>query len=163
VPAIAGATVVAAVLVAIVRPLTAIAFDTRNWFPGPGERAYIAIGHWLAANTPPGASVGFVEIGFVGYHARRRMVEPFGLVTPLAAAGVVAGDFLQAYRRHRPQVIVHSPVYFPDRMGQLERDEWFRREYAPVATLESGRGYPLTVWRRPGSNEAVTSGRDQDQ
>jgi hypothetical protein len=33
-------------------------------------------------------------------------------------------------------------------MGHLEREDWFRREYVAVATLDSGRGYPLTVWRR---------------
>ena len=33
-------------------------------------------------------------------------------------------------------------------MGGLEREAWFRREYVAVATLDSGRGYPLTVYRR---------------
>ncbi len=148
-----AATVAAAVIAAIVafvsvRPLTAIAFDTRAWFPGPGERAYIAIGEWLAARTPADASVAYIEIGLVGYHARRRMVDPFGLVTAGAADAVARRDFLHAYRTHRPDFSLHSPVYFPAEMGHLEREDWFRREYVAIATLDSGRGYPLTVWRR---------------
>jgi hypothetical protein len=145
---VAAAAIAAIVGVVAVRPLTAIAFGTRAWFPGPGERAYIDIGEWLAARTPADASVGYIEIGLVGYHARRRMVDPFGLVTAGAAEAVAQRDFLHAYRTHRPDVILHSPVYFPTEMGHLEREDWFRREYVAVATLDSGRGYPLTVWRR---------------
>jgi hypothetical protein len=43
---------------------------------------------------------------------------------------------------------LNSPVYFPAKMGHLERDDWFRRDDIAIATLDSGRGYPLTVWRR---------------
>ena len=146
--AVAAAVIVVMIGVVSVRPLTAIAFDTRAWFPGPGERAYAAIGNWLAARTPANASVGYVEIGLVGYHARRRMIDPFGLVTPGAAAAVGRQDLLYSYRTHRPDFILHSPVYFPAQMGRLEREDWFRHEYVAVATLDSGRGYPLTVWRR---------------
>jgi hypothetical protein len=149
-PARAVAAVVVAVMVAVVavRPLAAVAAGTRAWFPGPGERAYIAIGRWLAAHTPPDASVGYIEVGFVGYFSRRRMVDPFGLVTPEAAGGVARGDFLHAYRTRRPDVILHSSVFFPTQMGHLEREPWFHGAYRAVATLDSGRGYPLTVWRR---------------
>jgi len=69
-------------------------------------------------------------------------------VTRDGAAGLAGGDFLHAYRTRRPDVILHSPVYFPALMGGLEREAWFRREYVAVATLDSGRGYPLTVYRR---------------
>jgi hypothetical protein len=114
---VAAAVIAAMVAFVAVRPLTAIAFDTRAWFPGPGERAYIAVGEWLAARTPADASVGYIEIGLVGYHARRRMVDPFGLVTAGAAEAVARRDFLHAYRTHRPDVILHSPVYFTAEMG----------------------------------------------
>jgi hypothetical protein len=155
-PAGTVAAVVIAAIVALVavRPLTAIAFDTRAWFPGPGELAYIAIGEWLAEHTPADASVGYIEVGLVGYHARRRMVDPFGLVTAGAADAIARRDFLHAYRTHRPDFILHSPVYFPAEMGHLEREDWFRREYVAVATLDSGRGYPLTVWRRSSAPSA---------
>ena len=76
------------------------------------------------------------------------MVDPFGLVTPDVGRAVAQRDFLYAYRTHRPDFILHSPVYFPAEMGHLEREDWFRREDVAIATLDSGRGYPLTVWRR---------------
>ncbi len=146
--AVVATVIVAIVLVVGVWPLSAIAFDTRRWFPGPGERGYIDIGRWLAAHTPPRASVGYIEVGFIGYYSRRRIVDAFGLVTKDAAEGIARGDFLDAYRRQRPDVILHSPVYFPTQMARLESEAWFRHEYAAVATLDSGRGYPLTVYRR---------------
>jgi hypothetical protein len=146
---LAAAMVLAAVVTWVaVRPLAAIAFETRAWFPGPGERAYIEIGQWLAARTPADASVGYIEVGLIGYHARRRMIDPFGLVTSGTASAIARRDFLYAYRTHRPDFILHSPVYFPADMGHLEQEDWFRRDYRAVATLDSGRGYPLTVWRR---------------
>ena len=145
---VARAVVGAIVCATIVWPLTTIAFDTRRWFPGPGERAYIGIGQWLADNTPPEATVGYIEIGFVGWHARRHMIDPFGLVTTGVGDAVARRDFLYAYRTRRPDYILHSPVFFPDHMGRLEREPWFAQAYRPIATLPSGRSWPLTVYRR---------------
>ena len=78
------------------------------------------------ADTPPDATVGYIEIGLVGYHARRRMVDPFGLVTPGVAEAIARRDFLHAYRTHRPDVILHQPGYFPaEYLGILVDEAWF--------------------------------------
>ena len=115
---VARRVVIAAIVAVVaVRPLAAIAFDTRAWFPDPASGPYIAIGEWLARPDAADATVGYIEVGFVGYHARRRIVDPFGLVTPGVAAAIARRDFLHAYRTHRPDVILHSPVYSRPRSG----------------------------------------------
>jgi hypothetical protein len=148
---VAGVASVAAVAIVgllVVAPMARRALATRQWFPGPGERAYIAIGDWLARTTPPDASVGYIEVGFIGYHARRRLVDPFGLVTPGVAPAVAKRDLLYAYRERRPDFILFHPAQFPDSLGRLPEQPWFQAEYAPVATLAGARGEPITVYRR---------------
>jgi hypothetical protein len=48
--------------------------------PDAAEDQYEMAGQWLAANTPPDFSVGYFEIGHLGYYARRTIVDPLGLV-----------------------------------------------------------------------------------
>jgi hypothetical protein len=145
----AGAAIlVGAVVGAAVFPMGRHAWETRQWFPGPGERAYMVIGEWLARSTPPDASVGYLEVGFVGYYARRRIVDPFGLVTPGAGAAVASRDLTYAYRTRRPDFILYSPHHFAPELGPLIRQPWFQAEYAPMATLSGARGEPITVYRR---------------
>jgi hypothetical protein len=121
---------------------------TRLWFPGPGEMAYMNIGDWLARETPPNASVGYLEIGVIGYRSHRRIVDPLGLVNAGVAPAIARRDFLFAYRTLRPDFILYSPTHFPKDLGILVDQEWFKAEYAPVATLQSPVGPPLTVFRR---------------
>jgi hypothetical protein len=146
---VVGALVVAAVGA----PMSSRALATRAWFPGPGERAYIDIGHWLARETPLGATVGYLEVGFIGYYARRHIIDPFGLVTPGGGAGIARRDFLYAYRTRRPDFILFHPAYFPKQLGPLVEQDWFKAEYSAVATLKSPFGVPITVYRRHGSGE----------
>jgi hypothetical protein len=145
---VAAAVTLAVVVISAAAPMARRALDTGRWFPGPGERAYIAIGEWLARSTPAGASVGYIEVGFIGYHARRRIVDPFGLVTPGVAAAVAKRDLLYAYRSRRPDFILFNPAQFPDTLGRLPEQPWFCAEYATFATLAGARGEPITVYRR---------------
>ena len=70
-------TLVAAVVVAIVLVVSACAAVDHRLRHAPlvsrsrSSSAYIAIGRWLAANTPPDARVGYIEVGFIGYYSRR--------------------------------------------------------------------------------------------
>jgi len=41
-----------------------------------------AIGEWLAAKTPPGASVAMEAIGYQGFFAKRRVIDLAGLISP---------------------------------------------------------------------------------
>jgi len=143
--AIAAATIVA---LASALPMAGHALDIWRSFPGPGERAYIEAGEWLARRTPAEATIGYVEVGFIGYGSGRRIVDPFGLVTPGVGKGIATRDFLYAYRTRRPDFILHHPAFFPKDLGVLVDQPWFKAEYVPIATLDSGRGAPITVFQR---------------
>jgi len=138
---------------AIVLLVTAVPMARTAWLqrasrPHAGERAYIAIGQWLARETPPDATVGYLEVGFIGYYSRRHIVDPLGLVSPGAAEAITRRDFLHTYRTRRPDVILHQPLFFPEYLGIVVDQPWFRAEYRAVATLPSGRTQPITVYRR---------------
>jgi hypothetical protein len=46
------------------------------------ERSLMAVGNWLNAHTPRGASVLLEPLGYAGYFADRRMIDEVGLVSP---------------------------------------------------------------------------------
>jgi hypothetical protein len=150
-PALAHALPIAAVLIVvavILWPLGRYTVALTRAYPNVVERAYASLGQWLSAHTPPTASVGYLEIGIVGYHAQRTIIDPLGLVNPGVAPHVAQRDFLYAYRTYRPDIIVHNPVFFPEFLGIVVDQPWFTAEYEPMATLDGGRDQPLTIYRR---------------
>jgi hypothetical protein len=88
---------------------------------------YTEVGRWLRANTPPESSVGYYEIGFLGYYSQRRIVDAMGLIDPLVAPHVAERDLSWAYRHYRPTYIIARPeaAYVN---GFLDED-WFKRDY----------------------------------
>ena len=48
----------------------------------PRFSIYQAAGSWLQAETPPDTTVGALEVGIIGYYARRPMVDFAGLIQP---------------------------------------------------------------------------------
>jgi len=82
---------------------------------------HVAMGHWIAANTPPGATLALSDIGAITYLSGQRVLDIVGLVTPdilPAVAGrpvslerdQVVFDYLA---RHRPDVVVIIPTWYP--------------------------------------------------
>ena len=138
------------VVVFVALPVARFSMRVASSSPQPVERAYESLGRWFAANTPPTASIGYLEIGFVGYYAQRTLIDPLGLVNPGVGPHVAERDLLWAYRHYRPDYIVHNRAFFPPYLGILIDQDWFRREYTHVVDLESGRGrdIPLSVYRR---------------
>lgn len=80
---------------------------------------YRAVGEWLHANLPPEASVGTLEVGIIGYYARRPMVDFAGLIQP-DVAGHLSRDItydesaLWAVGRYQPEYLVLHAGYFPN-------------------------------------------------
>ena len=56
----------------------------------PRYPVYRAVGEYLAANTPPDASVGTLEVGMIGYFSMRPMVDFAGLLQPEVAGQMTA-------------------------------------------------------------------------
>lgn len=133
----------------------------------PVRLAYSRVGDWLALHSPPNASVGYIEIGFLGYTSHRTMIDPLGLVNPGVSPHVAQGDFTWAYAHYRPDYILENPHFNGLLMNRIMQSDWFRREYAPVTTITQPGVPPLTIYRRQPGNfllptqEGNASGRSQ--
>jgi hypothetical protein len=81
-------------------------------------RIYRAAGEWLRVHTPPTAAVGSLEVGIMGYHSERRMVDFAGLIQPVVARQFTFNATYQdsarwAIEHYRPQYLVLDPMWFP--------------------------------------------------
>lgn len=116
--------------------------------PNPPEVQYVATGRWLEAHTPPDASVGYFEIGHLGYYARRTLIDPLGLVNPHVAAHVARREWTWAYAHYRPDYIVHHPVIFAPYIGKVIEEPWFKQEYMEVVRIPGQGIADLIVYQR---------------
>jgi len=114
----------------------------------PVRLVYSRVGDWLARHTHPDASVGYIEIGFLGYTSHRPMIDPLGLVNPGVSPHVAQGDLTWAYEHYRPDYILENPHFDGLLMNRVMQSDWFRREYAPVTTIIQPGVPPLIIYTR---------------
>ena len=79
---------------------------------------YRAVGVWLQGKTPPQARIGALEVGIIGYYARRPMVDFAGLIQPDIAAQLNVNTTyddaaLWAANQYRPDYLVLNNGQFP--------------------------------------------------
>lgn len=125
-------------------------WDSAHRPPSAAQRLYSKAGRWLHRHTLPKDTVGYFEIGFIGYYGDRTMIDPVGLVTPGVWKHVAHGDFLWAYLEHQPDYLLVNSVRWYDRIGRIRDEPWFESAYEEVASIEEP-GYfdsPLTVYRK---------------
>jgi len=106
----------------LVPQLTGIRYLYRH--PDPRARIYRDVGRWLAEHTPPGARVGTLEVGIIGYYAQRPMVDFAGLIQPEVARqmgreSTYEDTALWAVRTYRPEFLVLDPNGFPRLMQEF--------------------------------------------
>jgi hypothetical protein len=85
----------------------------------PRYTIYKAIGNWLNANTPPGVSVGTLEVGIIGYYSQRPIIDFAGLIQPAIAERLerhttYADAANYAVMRFEPDYLVIREGVFPD-------------------------------------------------
>jgi hypothetical protein len=85
----------------------------------PRYTIYRAVGKWLHANTLPDASIGTLEVGMIGYYAKRPMIDFAGLIQPEIAARLeyhttYADSANYAVMRFQPDYLVLPEGSFPD-------------------------------------------------
>jgi arabinofuranosyltransferase len=95
--------------------------------PHPLIGVYTAAGRWLHDHTPPGAAVGYYEIGFIGYYSERPVVDSLGLVDPSVPPHVAKRDFGWAFRERRPAYILRKPD--AGALNSFADEAWFAAEY----------------------------------
>jgi arabinofuranosyltransferase len=113
----------------------------------PAELLYEKTGHWLAANTAHDASVGYFEIGRIGYYADRRMIDPLGLIDPAIAPSVARNDLTWAYRTYQPDYILYNQQ-FSGWFGAMLEEPWFRQNYQRKAEIEQPGYLSIIVYQR---------------
>ena len=111
----------------------------------PRRPAYSDAARWLATNTPASATVGFHEIGYLGYESRRTIIDPLGLVTPASIPHVARRKVKWAYRWLRPDYLVQRPAFGKGRFRVNEPD--IRRNYVFVKRV-GDRQVQVSIYRR---------------
>jgi hypothetical protein len=110
---------------------------------------YEQAGRWLREHTPADALVGVTEVGIMGYHSERPMIDFLGLLEPEVAEAMGRGDLYWALLRYQPDYLALtaiSPLYAFD----LRADPWFQVAYIPVQTIDDPLfwGSPVTIYER---------------
>jgi hypothetical protein len=130
----------------------AINFTALRELPVSSQRApmldlYEEAGRWLHANAAPAATIGYYEIGYIGYYAHNRVVDPLGLLDPAVPPHIATQDFLWAYRHYQPTYILERA---DNSYGGIRTTDWFPREYQPIHTFTHARaaGVSLTLYQR---------------
>jgi hypothetical protein len=109
----------------------------------PWLEIYAEAGRWLDANTPPSASVGATEVGIIGFHSKRRMIDFAGLIQPEVAEHAARLDNLWVIEEYRPDYIVErekSATYITHPLV-LER-------YQVAHVIQWAGSDPVTILRR---------------
>jgi hypothetical protein len=111
---------------------------------------YRAVGEWLSQNTPSSSRVGALEVGIIGYYARRPMIDFAGLIQPDIAARLTPEATyeeaaLWAVEHYRPEFLVLHDGLFP----RLEGD-YAARQCRPLKKLVGkvyGYSSDLVIYR----------------
>lgn len=140
-PLLATAGVIVAAVAISLPPLAALPRTSRL---NDNVRLYIETGGWLAAHTRPTSRVGYYEIGYIGFHGRRPMVDALGLIDPSVAPAVRAHDFGRAFRIARPDYILEKPGAG---LNTFLAEPWFAEEYRFETELRVG-GEAVRIHRR---------------
>jgi hypothetical protein len=133
-------------IIALLSPLLIGILHTA-WSPDPRQALYREIGEWLDANTEAGATVGALEVGMIGYHARRTMIDFAGLIQPevaqqLAETTTYAEATAWAIQTLAPDyVVLHR-----DAFAAVAEDDWFAASYVPLRDFAGGRAPWMTVY-----------------
>ena len=101
---------------------------------------YRAVGEWLAQNTPEDSTIGYVEIGYIGFYSMRSIVDPLGLVTQDAIDHVRERDITWAYRDKLPNYLVVNPR-FTLMFGSFQQEPWFTSCYKELSSFEELKIY----------------------
>ncbi len=113
---------------------------------------YQAAGAWLAANTPPAATVGVTEVGIIGYFGQRPMIDFLGLLDAEVADALRQGDMSWTLYARQPDYLV-LPAVNPTYSFGVYQDRWFQNTYTPVHTVPADGfwGGDLTIYQRGGT------------
>jgi arabinofuranosyltransferase len=94
------------------------------------DQAHRSLALWIEGRTLPGVRVYCMDIGYVGYFGKRRLLDPVGLVSPESIPWISADDPVGLIRSERPEVCVIA-MYGID-YSRILADPWFQGAYERV-------------------------------
>jgi hypothetical protein len=115
----------------------------------PRLAVYEEIGRWIEANTPSTATVGALEVGIIGYYARRPMIDFAGLIQPDVARQFGPDTTYQDSASWAIQVYEPDYVVLPQASGSgFVKEDWFQAAYRPVRDFTNHQDLWLRAYRR---------------
>lgn len=117
--------------------------------PEPRALAYERAGEWLDAHAAPADRVAVMEVGIMGYYARRPMVDLLGLIRPETIGALRREDFFWTIADSQAEWVVltgKNPLWFQF----AQPDHWFYQYYAEAKRIDQPGfwGTPLAIYRR---------------
>jgi hypothetical protein len=115
--------------------------------------AYSVAGDWIRANTPPGSTIAFEEIGILAFHSERPILDMVGLVSPSVLRYTATGDFLGAFLERPTDLVVFHTFHRRGGSGPIVARPWFDDAYERAARFRFPElGGAIEVYRRrPGA------------
>lgn len=122
--------------------------NTRRSLPFPKLELYTKAGKWAAQNLPFDASITALEIGYLGYHAQRRIIDLVGLVTPEVSKHIHDGDLQWAIKKYQPDYLFYNEE-FSGWMETITYQPWFEESYKQIREMnQSGYPFPLKIFKK---------------
>ena len=134
--------IIASCIIALIGGIRAY-YNTYKALPTPKLELYAKAGKWIASNAPSDATISALEVGYLGYHAQRKVVDLVGLVTPEVSKHVRERDFEWAMIKYKPDYFIHSTEF----NGWLETiidKRWFHESYKQIIEMNQS-GYPCEL------------------
>jgi len=116
-----------AVALGFIIPMIAAGFykATHNRLFTQAPYTYPEVGRWLAEHLSANSSLGYLEVGYIGYYSRLQIIDPMGLVTPGVLPSIEAGDLAFAYRQYLPDYILVNPQ-LEGFFGPYRQEPWWK-------------------------------------
>ncbi len=112
------------------------------------QAAYVATGRWLAENTPRESTVGFIEVGLVGYFSQRQIVDLLGLVTPGITPFLLERDHPGIIEAYHPTYYLRNINYDVWPMNSSIHDSiYFQKHYIVIAQIPQTDGLPIIIYK----------------
>jgi len=109
--------------------------------------SYRGLSTWFNENSDPKESIGYIEIGYLGYFTSNRIVDLAGLINPEAAEHISNSDYSWAFWDEKPDYYVYLPD-FDWALSDIINDPRFEKEYESVAVLPGPRETDFTIFKR---------------
>ena len=123
-------------------------YDEYTILPFPKLELYTQAGKWAAANTEPDSSIAFIEVGYFGYYAQRKIIDLAGLITPRVSSHIREGDFQWAVKRYKPDYFIYNEE-FSGWLKQIIDQPWFEESYQQIKKMNHpGYRFTLTIFKK---------------